>query len=147
MSERLEEGLGDLRSHGTDNCMSLDEQHLNPARQRAKARRTHAALWEAVVIAADSIWSHKLRSFLTLLGVIIGVASVVAVGGAIEGLGYYVNDRLTSVFGSNTFILGRIARMNITAEEWEKLIAWLAGRRPVAARPGEVDALEPKATS
>ncbi|MBP1599964.1 MAG: hypothetical protein H6Q06_115, partial [Acidobacteria bacterium] len=53
---------------------------------RPKARRSSAALWEALVIAVDSIWSHKLRSFLTLLGVIIGVASVVAVGASIEGL-------------------------------------------------------------
>jgi len=70
----------------------------------------------------DSIWSHKLRSVLTLLGIIIGVASVVAVGGAIEGLGTYVTDRLSSTFGSNTFTLARIARLDITEEEWEKLI-------------------------
>ena len=90
---------------------------------RPKARRSSAALWEALVIAVDSIWSHKLRSFLTLLGVIIGVASVVAVGASIEGLGTYVNDRLTSVFGSNSFILARIARVGqLSAEEWDKLI-------------------------
>jgi putative ABC transport system permease protein len=87
-----------------------------------KARRPSAALWEALVIAVDSIWSHKLRSFLTLLGVIIGVASVVAVGASIEGFGKYINDRLTSVFGSNSFILARIARVGeLSAEEWEKL--------------------------
>jgi putative ABC transport system permease protein len=84
--------------------------------------RSFAAIWEAFKIAVDSIWSHKLRSVLTLLGVIIGVASVVTVGGAIEGLGYYVKDRLVSTFGSNTFILARIARINISSEEWEKLI-------------------------
>ncbi len=83
--------------------------------------RSHAAAWEALVIAADSIWSHKLRSVLTLLGIIIGVASVVTVGGAIEGLGSYVKDRLVTVFGSNTFIVARVARMNISYEEWEKL--------------------------
>jgi putative ABC transport system permease protein len=87
-----------------------------------KTLRSSTALWEALVIAVDSIWSHKLRSFLTLLGVIIGVASVVAVGAAIEGFGTYVNDRLTSVFGSNSFILARIARIDISEEEWEKLI-------------------------
>jgi putative ABC transport system permease protein len=79
-------------------------------------------VWEAVRIAADSIWAHKLRSFLTLLGIIIGVASVVTVGGAIEGLGYYVNERLVSTFGSNAFVLARIARINLTGEEWERLI-------------------------
>lgn len=90
---------------------------------RAVTRLTPlVSLWEALRIAVDSIWSHKLRSFLTLLGIIIGVASVVTVGGAIEGLGYYVNDRLVSTFGSNTFIVSRIARINITDEEYEKLI-------------------------
>ncbi len=85
-------------------------------------RRSLAAIWEAFVIAVDSIWSHKMRSVLTLLGIIIGVASVVAVGGAIEGLEFYVKDRLVSTFGSNTFILARIAAMNLSSEEWEKRI-------------------------
>ncbi|HYK91683.1 MAG TPA: ABC transporter permease [Acidobacteriota bacterium] len=83
--------------------------------------RSLAATWEAFKIAVDSVWSHKLRSVLTLLGVIIGVASVVTVGGAIEGLEYYVKDRLVSTFGSNTFIVARVARINLTYEEWEKL--------------------------
>ncbi len=93
-----------------------------PAATRRRTPRSSAALWEALVIAVDSIWSHKLRSFLTLLGVIIGVASVVAVGASIEGFGKYINDRLTSVFGSNSFILARIARIDISEEEWEKLV-------------------------
>jgi putative ABC transport system permease protein len=84
-------------------------------------RRRSAATWEALVIAVDSIWSHKLRSVLTLLGIIIGVASVVTVGGAIEGLGYYIKDRLVTVFGSNTFIVARVARMNMSYEEWERV--------------------------
>jgi len=93
-----------------------------PAGVRSKRRRELASAWEALRIAADSIWSHKLRSVLTLLGIIIGVASVVAVGGAIEGLGFYINDRLTSTFGSNTFIVARIARVNMSEEEYEKVI-------------------------
>jgi putative ABC transport system permease protein len=95
-----------------------------PARAHPARRlpRPLVTVWEAFVIAADSIWSHKLRTVLTLLGIIIGVASVVAVGGAIEGLGYYVQDRLTSTFGSNTFVVARIARMNMSQEEYEKVI-------------------------
>jgi putative ABC transport system permease protein len=95
---------------------------MMPAGVRSKRRRELASAWEALRIAADSIWSHKLRSVLTLLGIIIGVASVVAVGGAIEGLGFYINDRLTSTFGSNTFIVARIARVNMSEEEYEKVI-------------------------
>ena len=85
------------------------------------SRRSRAALGEAVTIALDSIWSHKMRSILTLVGIIIGVASVVTVGGAIEGLGAYVTTRLTSSFGSNTFMLSRIARQHVSMEEWERL--------------------------
>jgi len=99
---------------------------LEPPQIRTQGRRIRlkslAAIWEAFVIAVDSIWSHKMRSVLTLLGIIIGVASVVAVGGAIEGLGYYVKERLVSTFGSNTFIVARIAAMNLSQEEWEKRI-------------------------
>jgi putative ABC transport system permease protein len=41
---------------------------------------------EIIYIVADSIWSHKLRSALTLLGVIIGTAAVVMVGAVLTGL-------------------------------------------------------------
>ncbi len=110
--------------------------------------RSLTATWEAFKIAVDSIWSHKLRSVLTLLGVIIGVASVVTVGGAIEGLEYYVNDRLVSTFGSNTFILARIARINISNEEWEKLIKrnkrlYADDLRAVEERCGDCEAVTP----
>ncbi len=106
-----------------DSSNPLVRAGIYPMEKRGHRRlRSLAAIWEAFRIAVDSIWSHKLRSVLTLLGVIIGVASVVTVGGAIEGLGYYVKNRLVSTFGSNSFIVARIARINISNEEWEKLI-------------------------
>lgn len=87
----------------------------------ARKRRSYAAIWEAFCIAVDSIWTHKLRSVLTLLGIIIGVASVVTVGGAIEGLGSFVWQRLSSTFGSNTFTVARFLRPNVSYEEFEKI--------------------------
>jgi putative ABC transport system permease protein len=87
-----------------------------------KRRKSRAALWEAFCIAVDSIWSHKLRSMLTLLGIIIAIASVVTVGGAIEGLGAFVWKQLSSTFASNTFFVARLAGANISAEEFEKRI-------------------------
>jgi putative ABC transport system permease protein len=57
----------------------------------------------------DSIRSHKLRSFLTLLGVIIGVASVILVGSAIEGLGSYAEESTAKAFGSDSFLVAQIA--------------------------------------
>jgi putative ABC transport system permease protein len=98
------------------------ESHQMQSFGKEPRRRSFAAIFEAFIIAVDSIWSHKMRSILTLLGIIIGVASVVAVGGAIEGLGYYVKDRLSATFGSNTFILARLVGMNRSDEEWEKAI-------------------------
>ena len=63
---------------------------------------SHSATWEAFFVAVDSIWSHKLRSALTLLGMIIGVASVVAVGGAIEGFGGVYVRKLCHRFSEAT---------------------------------------------
>ena len=59
-------------------------------------------------LAMDSIRAHKLRSFLTLLGVIIGVASVIMVGAAIEGLGVYADESTAKAFGSESFLVAQI---------------------------------------
>ena len=63
----------------------------------------------AFLLAVESIRSHKLRSFLTLLGVIIGVASVMLVGAAISGLGVYAEESTAKAFGSNSFLVAQIA--------------------------------------
>ena len=60
-------------------------------------------------LAMDSIRAQKLRSFLTLLGVIIGVASVIMVGAAIEGLGVYAEQSTAKAFGSESFMVAQIA--------------------------------------
>jgi putative ABC transport system permease protein len=59
-------------------------------------------------LAMDSIRAHKLRSFLTLLGVIIGVASVIMVGAAIAGLGVYADQSTAKAFGSESFLVAQI---------------------------------------
>ena len=63
----------------------------------------------ALRLAADSLRAHKLRSFLTLLGVIIGVASVIMVGAAIAGLGVYAEESTAKAFGSESFMVAQIA--------------------------------------
>ena len=60
-------------------------------------------------LAVDSIRGHKLRSFLTLLGVIIGVASVIMVGAAIAGLSVYAEESTAKAFGSESFLVAQIA--------------------------------------
>ena len=107
--------------------------------QQTKQLRHFAAIWEAFWIAFDSIWTHKLRSVLTLLGIIIGVASVVTVGGAIEGLGSFVWQRLSSTLGSNTFIVARLIGMNKSDEEYERLL-----KRNKDIYPADMRAVEEK---
>ena len=74
-------------------------------------------------LALDSLRAHKLRTFLTLLGVIIGVASVVLVGSAIEGLGVYAERTTSEAFGSDSYLIARIASVGSLSrrERAEKL--------------------------
>jgi putative ABC transport system permease protein len=78
--------------------------------QPAPARfRAWQQFLNAFRLAMDSIRAHKLRSFLTLLGVIIGVASVIMVGAAIDGLGVYAQQSTAKAFGSESFLVAQIA--------------------------------------
>lgn len=74
-------------------------------------------------IALQSILAHKLRAFLTLIGIIIGVASVVLVGASINGLNAYVVDKISKILGSNHFMIARFANVGrLSEEEWEEMI-------------------------
>ena len=70
--------------------------------------RSRQQFANAFRLAMDSIRAHKLRSFLTLLGVIIGVASVILVGAAIDGLNVYAKDSTSKAFGAESFIVAQI---------------------------------------
>src|SRR5580692_8413086 len=76
---------------------------------RPERFRSWRQFFNAFQLAMDSIRAHKLRSFLTLLGVIIGVASVIMVGAAIDGLGVYAQESTAKAFGSESFLVAQIA--------------------------------------
>ncbi len=76
---------------------------------------------EAFRIALQSIFAHKLRAFLTLIGIIIGVASVVVVGAAISGLNTYVMEKVGKMLGTNHFMIARmVSAGQLSEEELEK---------------------------
>ncbi len=76
---------------------------------------------DAFQIALQSILEHKLRAFLTLIGIIIGVAAVVVVGASISGLKTYVIDKVSKVLGSNHFMITRMANTgSIPDDEYER---------------------------
>lgn len=72
-------------------------------------RQLYSFYTDALWIALKSILEHKLRAFLTLIGIIIGVASVVVVGASISGLNSYVTEKVSKVLGVNHFMIARIA--------------------------------------
>src|ERR1700681_24048 len=65
---------------------------------------TAGELGSAIGLALNTVREHKLRSFLTVLGVIIGTGTIIAVGSIIAGLDGAVTGVLRS-FGTNTAIV------------------------------------------
>ncbi len=72
---------------------------------------------DATRMALQEILAHKLRAFLTLIGIIIGVSSVVLVGAAISGLNAYVVKQISELFGTNHFMIARIAYAGKMSQE------------------------------
>src|SRR5437764_14606485 len=63
---------------------------------------------EAILLALQVVWSHKLRSFFTLLGIIVSVAFLIAVVAVIQGMNAYVRERLAgAIVGVNAFQIRR----------------------------------------
>ena len=60
--------------------------------------------WENIRMALAAIWANKLRSFLTVAGIVIGVAVVIAVEGIIQGLTGLVINQIQGL-GANTLIV------------------------------------------
>src|SRR5690349_7605575 len=85
-------------------------------------RTVYSFYVDAAKIAFQSIFSHKLRAFLTLIGIIIGVASVVVVGASIDGLNTYVVEKISKLLGANHFLIARMASSErLSDEQWEKM--------------------------
>src|SRR5581483_1586363 len=66
------------------------------------------SLWvssrEAFWLALDALRSHKLRSFLTLLGVVIATTTLIVVMSVVNGMNVYIADHIANL-GTNTFVL------------------------------------------
>ncbi len=62
--------------------------------------------WEAVRIALQSLWANKLRSVLTLLGVVIAVATIIAVETFVNGINGYVGEKIFNL-GADVFIVSK----------------------------------------
>lgn len=85
-------------------------------------RYLYSVYADAARIALQSILAHKLRAFLTLIGIIIGVAAVVVVGASVSGLNTYVTDKVAKLLGANHFMIARMAfQGRRTDDEFERM--------------------------
>lgn len=67
-------------------------------------------------MAMSSLWANKLRTFLTLLGIIIGVLTIIAVVSIIQGLNDYVYTKM-AFFGANDFSVAKFSFFGISLSE------------------------------
>jgi putative ABC transport system permease protein len=74
-------------------------------------------LIEAFKLALQSLWANKLRSILTLIGVVMGVASVIMVITLVNGANRYVSTKLSG-YGADVFTITRMPRVIFTADEY-----------------------------
>ena len=107
--------------------------------------RSFVTTLETMRLALDSLRAHKLRSFLTLLGVIMAVTVLVVVMSFVAGMNTYVADKIANL-GANVFIVDRFGiitsrdefikaqkRPLITIEDYERLRDSMKTARAVAA--------------
>lgn len=99
---------------------------MSPPGRGAVARGLAAArvkFWEDLRLAWGTLRANKLRSFLTILGTVIGVASIITLVSIINGLNRYVAQEIAEE-GSNTFWVDRFGIIT-NAEDWTRAL-----RRP-----------------
>jgi putative ABC transport system permease protein len=91
---------------------------------------------EAIRVALQSLWANKLRSVLTLLGVVIGVAAVIAVVTFVNGINGYVASKIFNL-GADVFIVFKVSpavtnvdhflegekRKDLTMEDYQAVLA------------------------
>src|SRR5204863_28034 len=101
-------------------------------------------LWTTIVVAWRSLVGHRLRSILTALGVVIGVASVIAM----LALGAGTRDKMTATirqYGANLLIVRPQQRSSAsgvrTADKWKSLS--LQDAESILASVGEVEMATP----
>ena len=108
---------------------------------RQRKFKLSASFWEATRIALDSLRKNKLRSFLTLLGIILATTTLIAVTALIHGMNVYVAEKVTNM-GSDGFRIVRMAWFG----PWDPKKFFEMDKRNPQIRPDEYDFVKSKAT-
>jgi putative ABC transport system permease protein len=108
---------------------------------QARKIRLSASFWEAARIAVDSLRKNKLRSFLTLLGIILATTTLIAVTALIHGMNIYIAEKVSNM-GSDGF---RVVRMAFFGDFDPKKFLEMQKRNP-QIRPDEYEFIKGRAT-
>ncbi|HVO56842.1 MAG TPA: ABC transporter permease [Dongiaceae bacterium] len=111
------EGLNQVRALG-------GAEQSRVSAMRGRVRGGLVTFLETLRLALDSLRAHKLRSFLTLLGVILAVTTLVTVMSFVSGMNFYVADKIANL-GANVFIVDRFGIIT-SNDQWIK-----AQKRPL----------------
>jgi len=102
---------------------ALTQPHALLAKVNPRAIRRSSGFWvtsrEAFWIALETLRTHKLRSFLTLLGVVIATTTLIVVMSIINGMNLYIADHIANL-GANVFKLSQYD-WSVTGEDWMKM--------------------------
>src|SRR5712671_6485449 len=104
-----------------------DKRHFRPS----------SAFWEATRIAFDSLRKNKLRSFLTLLGIILATTTLISVTALIHGMNVYIAEKVSNM-GSDGFRVVRMAWFG----PWDPKKFFEMQKRNPQIRPDECDFLK-----
>jgi putative ABC transport system permease protein len=74
---------------------------------------------ESFGMAMGSLWSNKMRTFLTLLGIIIGVLTIIAVVSVIQGLNNYVYTKM-AFYGANDFSVSKTSMIGTSLKDFKE---------------------------
>jgi putative ABC transport system permease protein len=109
---------------------------------------------ENLIVALKSLWSNKMRSFLTTLGIVIGVAAVIAVVSIVQGFSQVITAEIENL-GSNSVVIGprrppgkegeKLSRVELTFEDGLALVAasrYVEAVAPIIQQFGRVKAGE-----
>jgi putative ABC transport system permease protein len=82
---------------------------------------SHASFWEAVKGAFHSLRGSKLRSFLTLLGIILATTTLIAVMSVISGMDVYIAQNVSSM-GADGYRVQRIVMMGYNPKKYMEML-------------------------
>jgi putative ABC transport system permease protein len=108
---------------------------------RKRQFRFSASFWEATRIALDSLRKNKLRSFLTLLGIILATTTLIAVTALIHGMDVYIAEKVSNM-GSDGFRVVRMAWFG----PWDPKKFFEMDKRNPQIKPDEFAFLKEKST-